>query len=87
MGFDVLCVAETCCDIIFGGLERMPVPGGEEYCREFAVKAGGGSNTAMGLARLGLHTRLLTQLGRDALGRMRLQVHSGDWCRYGRSPL
>ncbi len=68
MGFDVLCIAETCCDIIFGGLEKMPVPGGEEYCREFAVKAGGGSNTAMGLARLGLHTRLLTQLGRDALG-------------------
>lgn len=68
MGYDVLCIAETCCDMIFGGLERLPVPGDEEYCREFAVKAGGGSNTAMGLARLGMHTRLLTQLGRDPLG-------------------
>lgn len=67
---EVLCIAETCCDLIFGGLARVPAPGGEEYCREFAVKAGGGSNTAMGLARLGVRTRLLTQIGQDALGRL-----------------
>ncbi|HIW74072.1 MAG TPA: carbohydrate kinase family protein [Firmicutes bacterium] len=67
---DVLCVAECCCDIIFGGLDRVPAPGEEEYCREFCVKAGGGANTAMGLARLGADVKLATRLGQDAMGGM-----------------
>ncbi len=65
---DVLCVAECCCDIIFGGLNKVPAPGQEEYCREFCIKAGGGANTAMGLAKLGASVKLATRLGKDAMG-------------------
>ena len=67
---DILCIAECCCDIIFGGLPKVPSPGEEEYCRDFCVKAGGGANTAMGLAKLGAKVKLATRLGRDAMGRI-----------------
>lgn len=64
----VLCIAEACCDIIFGKLDRIPRPGEEEYCRHFSIKAGGGANTAMGLARLNIPVTLLTRLGDDEMG-------------------
>jgi len=75
----VLCIAECCCDVIFGDLDRIPALGQEEYSRYFAVKAGGGANTAMGLARLGVPTRFLTRLGNDLMGRLVLDclVESG----------
>lgn len=75
----ILCIAEACCDIIFGQLNKIPVLGEEEYCNYFAVKAGGGANTPMGLARLGVKTRFLTRLGEDDMGRLVLDslVRSG----------
>jgi sugar/nucleoside kinase (ribokinase family) len=66
----VLCIAESCCDIIFGQLNRIPVLGKEEFCRVFAVKAGGGANTPMGLARLRIPTSFLTALGDDEMGKI-----------------
>lgn len=66
----ILCIAETCCDVIFGGLNKIPVLGEEEYCSHFQIKAGGGANTPMGLAKLGVQTKFLTRLGDDDLGRI-----------------
>ncbi len=66
----LLCIAESCCDMIFGGLPRVPEPGREVYCREFEIKAGGGANTPMMLGRLGAPVRFLTRLGKDLPGRL-----------------
>lgn len=68
--FDVLCVSDCCCDLIFQGLARVPAPGTEEYCRDLHLQAGGGANTPMGLARLGSRTAYLTAVGGDSLGRL-----------------
>ncbi|TAH73694.1 MAG: carbohydrate kinase family protein [Anaerolineaceae bacterium] len=66
----ILCIAETCCDIIFGKLDKIPTLGEEEYCKHFYIKAGGGANTPMGLSRLKVATRFLTRLGNDPMGRI-----------------
>lgn len=66
--YDVLCIGDTCCDMIFADLGKIPDPGKEEYCRELYIKAGGAANTAMGLSRLGKKVLLATALGRDILG-------------------
>lgn len=66
--YDVLCVSDCCCDLIFQGLARVPEAGTEEYCRELFMQAGGGANTPMGLARLGSRTAYLTAVGADDLG-------------------
>jgi sugar/nucleoside kinase (ribokinase family) len=66
--FDVLCLSDCCCDIIFKGLNRIPEPGTEEYCEKLYCKAGGGSNTAMGLAKLGCDTAYATVIGNDSFG-------------------
>lgn len=65
---EVFCIAGTNCDLIFAGLEQFPALGIEVECKDFAVKAGGGSNTPMALARLGLQTSFATEIGRDTLG-------------------
>lgn len=64
----VLCIAEACCDMIFGGLPGIPRPGQEVYCREFEIKAGGGANTPMGIGRMKVPVRFLTRLGEDWMG-------------------
>ncbi len=66
----VLCIAESCCDIIFGALPRIPKPGEEIYCGHFEVKAGGGANTPMVLGRIGVPVRFLTGVGDDFFGEM-----------------
>lgn len=68
MNYDVLVISECCCDIIFAGMPRIPQLGEEAYCESFHIKAGGGANTASSLARLGLKTSYLTQMGNDPLG-------------------
>lgn len=66
--YDILCLSDCCCDLIFQGLPRLPLAGEEEYCRSFSLHAGGGANTPIGLARLGLHTAYATTVGSDLLG-------------------
>lgn len=65
---DIVCVSDCCCDVIFGGLARIPSLGTEEYGQELAVRAGGGANTPMGLARLGCSTAYLSAVGSDVFG-------------------
>lgn len=70
----VVCIAECCCDMIFAGLPRIPALGEEVYCNEFAIKAGGGANTAISLARLGVPTSMVTRIGDDDMGELVLSA-------------
>ena len=66
----VLCIAGSCCDLIFGGLDRLPGPGEEVYGSHFSMQAGGGANTAVLLARTGVPTAFWTLLGDDLPGQI-----------------
>ena len=69
--YDILVVGRlTSCDIIFSGLKRLPGPGEEEFCHDFFIKAGSSANVAIGLAKLGINTGFLTEIGQDYLGKM-----------------
>ena len=68
--YDIICFSNCCCDIIFAGLDQLPLSGEEEYCETFEVTSGGGANTPMGLARLGAKTAFLSALGNDVFGRV-----------------
>jgi sugar/nucleoside kinase (ribokinase family) len=66
----VLCLGRTYCDIIFTGLDEMPVLGRERFAQDVAITAGGGAYiTAAHLACLGRSAALLTRLGTDSLSR------------------
>lgn len=75
----ILCIAQSCCDIIFADLPRIPGPGEECYCPHFAIRPGGGANTPINLAQLGADVTFLTGLGDDQMGRAVLSAleHAG----------
>ncbi|MFN2321549.1 MAG: carbohydrate kinase family protein [Trueperaceae bacterium] len=64
----VLVVGPTYADLVFGGLERLPVWGEEVFASSFRVTAGGSAITAIALARLGHRVALVADLGDDVLG-------------------
>lgn len=64
----VLCIAESCCDLVFGGLPKFPGQGEELYGEHFSVQAGGGANTPIRLARLKVPTFFWTAFGTDFAG-------------------
>ena len=66
----VLCIADCCCDLIFGGLPKLPEPGEEIYGSHFSMQAGGGANTAVLLARSGVPTAFWSQIGDDLAGQI-----------------
>lgn len=78
----VLCIADSCCDLIFGGLDRLPGPGEEVYGSHFSMQAGGGANTAVLLAKTGVPTAFWTMLGCDLPGRIVRETldRSGVFC-------
>lgn len=61
----VACVGDVYCDIVFRGVTRLPRWGEEVFGREPAMCPGGIANVAVGLAKLGVVTRLL---GRSRAG-------------------
>ncbi|WP_262297882.1 carbohydrate kinase family protein [Microvirga sesbaniae] len=64
----VLCLGRTYCDIIFTGLQEMPVLGRERFAEAVTIVAGGGAYiTAAHVASLGRPVALLTRLGTDPL--------------------
>jgi Sugar kinases, ribokinase family len=67
--YDVLCVGQTCCDIIFTDLEGFPEQGREVFASHCVIKAGGAANTPMALRRLGVSTLFATAVGDDLPGR------------------
>ncbi len=64
----ILCIAGSCCDLLFGGLDRLPAPGEEIFGTHFSMRAGGGANTAVQLALLGADVSFWTLLGPDTAG-------------------
>ena len=64
----ILCIAGSCCDLVFGGLDRLPLPGEEIFGTHFSMHAGGGANTAVQLALLGADVSFWTLLGPDTAG-------------------
>jgi sugar/nucleoside kinase (ribokinase family) len=55
------------CDLVFGGLDRLPELGQERFARTFRVAPGGSAITAIALHRLGHAVELVADVGRDAL--------------------
>jgi sugar/nucleoside kinase (ribokinase family) len=56
------------CDLVFGGLERLPRLGEERFARRFLATAGGSAISAIALHRLGHRVALVTEVGDDAHG-------------------
>ena len=57
-------------DLLYKGMPRLPKLGEEIYCDEFSLQLGGGvPATLINLGRLGLKTRIATQLGDDLYSR------------------
>lgn len=53
-------------DLLFQGMERIPQAGEELYCKDFDLQLGGGlPATLINLGRLGIDTRIATELGAD----------------------
>lgn len=70
----ILCIAQTCCDMIFGGLPQLPGPGQEIYSDSFSIRPGGGANTPINLGALGADVTFLTGIGADAVGNLILSA-------------
>ena len=75
--YDVICISDCCVDLIFGGLARIPALGTEEYCQHLEMKAGGGANTPMGLAKLGARTAYISAVGQDSFGQAVMEQMAG----------
>lgn len=75
----ILCIAQSCCDMIFSNLPSFPGPGQEVYGDSFVIRPGGGANTPINLGALGADVTFLTGLGDDEMGRQILRAleHSG----------
>lgn len=53
-------------DLLYQGFERLADVGEELYCKDFSLQLGGGlPATLINLSRLGIHTKIATELGDD----------------------
>lgn len=53
-------------DLLYQGMERIPGVGEELYCKDFSLQLGGGlPATLINLSRLGIETKIATELGHD----------------------
>ena len=70
----LLCVGEAFTDLIFMGIDRMPLPGEELRTDRFVATVGGGAViTAVAASRLGLRAAVMSALGPDAVARLRAE--------------
>ena len=65
---DVACGELAFVDLTFAGLEALPAAGEERHSGDFLRSPGGGAITAIGAARLGLSSALVSPIGADAEG-------------------
>lgn len=64
----VLCIGRIYCDLIFTGLDALPLLGRETFAERMDIVAGGGAFIAAAhMVHTGRHTALLSRLGTDAL--------------------
>ena len=66
----VLCLSECCLDVVFAGLPKLPEGSEEIWSKDFAIRAGGGANTAVTLAGQGVPVRYLTSYAADLPGQL-----------------
>jgi sugar/nucleoside kinase (ribokinase family) len=81
-GIDVACAEPAFLDLTLTGLEAIPRPGEERLATDFLRSAGGGAITAIGAARLGLTTSLVSPLGDDPPGMMLRKMLAEDDVRW-----
>jgi ribokinase len=80
-GVDVACADPVFLDLTFAGLEAIPRPGEERLARDFLRSPGGGGITAVGAARLGLSTALVSPVGEDPPGMLVRSMLAEDGVR------
>jgi sugar/nucleoside kinase (ribokinase family) len=67
-GVDIACGELAFVDLTFAGLEALPAAGEERHADDFLRSPGGGAITAIGAARLGLRSALVSPIGADVEG-------------------
>ncbi len=65
MDYDVIILGDYCLDLVFTGLESMPVLGKEVEAKALSMEPGGACNTALALHQLGVKTAFAAEFGND----------------------
>ena len=81
-GVDLACAEPAFLDLTFPGLESIPRPGEERLAQDFMRSPGGGAITAIGAARLGLSSSLVSPLGEDTIGALLRTMLADDGVRW-----
>jgi sugar/nucleoside kinase (ribokinase family) len=73
MDFDAIVLGDYCLDLIFTGLDSMPIKGAEIESKALAMEPGGACNTSLALHRLGVKTAWAVEFGTDDFSKFILQ--------------
>ncbi len=79
---DLACAEPGFLDLTMVGLDAIPAPGEERMATDFLRSPGGGAITAVGAARLGLSSALVSPLGDDAVGILLRSLLADDGVRW-----
>jgi sugar/nucleoside kinase (ribokinase family) len=79
---DLACAEPAFLDLTMVGLDKIPGPGEERLATDFLRSPGGGAITAVGAARLGLSSALVSPLGDDAVGILLRSLLADDGVRW-----
>jgi sugar/nucleoside kinase (ribokinase family) len=82
LSVDLACAEPAFLDLTFPGLESIPLPGEERLAADFMRSPGGGAITAIGAARLGLSSSLVSPLGEDTVGILLRTMLADDGVRW-----
>ncbi|HWK29128.1 MAG TPA: PfkB family carbohydrate kinase [Solirubrobacter sp.] len=82
MPVDLACAEPAFLDLTMVGLDKIPSPGEERLATDFLRSPGGGAITAVGAARLGLSSALVSPLGDDAVGILLRTLLADDGVRW-----
>jgi sugar/nucleoside kinase (ribokinase family) len=82
MRVDLACAEPAFLDLTFAGLEGVPRPGEERLANDLLRSPGGGAITAVGGARLGLNTALVSPIGKDPVGDLLLRMVGKDGVKF-----
>jgi sugar/nucleoside kinase (ribokinase family) len=81
MTVDIACAEPAFLDLTLVGLEAIPRPGEERLASDFLRSPGGGAITAVGAARLGMTSSLVSPLGNDSVGLLLRSLLAEDGVR------
>jgi sugar/nucleoside kinase (ribokinase family) len=82
MAVDLACAEPAYLDLTMVGLDAIPRPGEERLAQDFVRSPGGGAITAIGAARLGLASTLVSPLGDDSAGILVRTLLADDGVRW-----